>query len=45
MKLGAARYWITAFFFMCMCGVVVKMFLRLAFNIKYIMVGPMAFNI
>jgi len=44
-KLGGARYWITAFLFMCMCGVVVKMFLRLAFNIKYIMVGPMAFNI
>jgi hypothetical protein len=28
-----------------MAGVVVKMVLRLVFNIKYIMVGPMGFNI
>jgi hypothetical protein len=44
-KLGAVRYWITAFLFMSMAGVVVKMVLRLVFNIKYIMVGPMGFNI
>lgn len=44
-KLGPVRYWITAFFFMCMAGVVVKMILRLGFNVKYIMVGPMGFNI
>jgi hypothetical protein len=44
-RLGAARYWITAFFFMCQFGVVVKMIMRLAFNVKYIMVGPLNFNI
>ncbi len=44
-KLGLVRYGITAFFFMCMAGVVVKMILRLGFNVKYIMVGPMGFNI
>ena len=30
---------------MSMAGVVVKMILRLGFNVKYIMVGPMGFNI
>jgi hypothetical protein len=44
-KLGAVRYWIVAFFFMCMVGVVVKMFMRLVLNVKYIMVGPLNFNI
>ena len=44
-KLGAVRYWITAFFFMTMAGTVVKVMFRLVFNIKYIMVGPMNFNI
>jgi hypothetical protein len=44
-KLGAVRYWITAFFFMTMMGTCLKVFLRLAFNIKYIMVGPYNFNI
>lgn len=44
-KLGKARYWITAFLFMSMMGVVLKMVLRLFFNVKYIMVGPMGFNI
>ena len=44
-QLGAVRYWITAFMFMCMMGVVLKMILRLFFNVKYIMVGPMGFNI
>jgi len=44
-KLGAVRYWIVAFFVMSTAGVVVKMVMRLAFNVKYIMVGPMGFNI
>lgn len=44
-KLGAVRYWIVAFFFMCMAGVCVKMFMRLVLNVKYIMVGPLNFNI
>lgn len=44
-KLGAARYWIVAFFFMSMVGVVVKMIMRLVFNVKYIFVGPLNFNI
>ncbi|MEQ9318899.1 MAG: hypothetical protein RIF41_07045 [Polyangiaceae bacterium] len=44
-KLGHVRYWITAFLFMCQAGVVVKMVLRLGFNVKYIMLGPMGFNI
>jgi hypothetical protein len=44
-RLGRVRYWITAFFFMCQAGVVVKMIMRLGFNVKYIMVGPMGFNI
>jgi Cytochrome b(C-terminal)/b6/petD len=44
-KLGAVRYWITAILFMSMMGVVMKMVLRLGFNVKYIMLGPMGFNI
>jgi uncharacterized membrane protein len=44
-QLGPVRYWITAFFFMTMTGTVVKVMLRLTLNIKYIMVGPMNFNI
>src|SRR6185503_8458362 len=44
-KLGAVRYWITAFFFMTMMGTCLKVLFRLAFNIKYIMVGPYNFNI
>lgn len=44
-KLGPVRYWIVAFLFMSQAGVVVKMILRLVFNVKYIMVGPMGFNI
>jgi hypothetical protein len=35
-KLGKVRYWITAFFFMVMMGTVLKVALRLGFNIKYI---------
>ena len=44
-RLGAVRYWITAFFFMAMMGTVLKVFLRLTLNTKYIMVGPYGFNI
>jgi hypothetical protein len=44
-KLGAVRYWITAIFFMTMMGTVVKVVLRLAFNVKYIFVGPLNFNV
>jgi hypothetical protein len=44
-KLGPVRYWITAFLFMCMFGTVVKVMLRLLFNVKYVMVGPYNFNI
>ncbi|MEZ4441815.1 MAG: hypothetical protein R3B72_22130 [Polyangiaceae bacterium] len=44
-KLGSVRYWITALLFMMQLGVVFKMVLRLGFNVKYIMVGPMGFNI
>ncbi len=45
LQLGKLRYWITALLFMSMMGVVVKMVLRLAFNVKYIMLGPYNFNI
>jgi hypothetical protein len=44
-KLGSVRYWIVAFHVMAMAGVLVKMILRLGFNVKYIMVGPLNFNI
>jgi uncharacterized membrane protein len=44
-KLGAVRYWITAFLFMTMMGTVVKVVLRLALSIKYIWMGPYNFNI
>jgi hypothetical protein len=44
-KLGAIRYWITAFLFMTMMGTVVKVVLRLALSIKYIWMGPYNFNI
>lgn len=44
-KLGAVRYWITAFLFMTMMGTVVKVVLRLALSIKYIWLGPYNFNI
>jgi hypothetical protein len=44
-KLGSVRYWIVAFHVMAMTGVLVKMILRLGFNVKYIMVGPLNFNI
>jgi hypothetical protein len=38
------RYGIVAFLFLSMMGLPIKMFLRLAFNIKYICVTPW-FNI
>ncbi len=44
-QLGAVRYWITAFFFMCMVGTCVKVVLRVFFNVKYIFVGPYNFNV
>ena len=44
-QLGLVRYGITAFFFMTMTGTCVKVFLRLFFNVKYLMVGPHNFNI
>lgn len=44
-KLGSVRYWITAMLFMSMMGVVFKMVLRLAFNVKDIFKGPFNFNI
>lgn len=43
-KLGPLRYSIVAFLFMTMMGVPVKVILRIAFNIKYILVTPW-FNI
>jgi hypothetical protein len=39
-SLGTARYAILAFLFLTMMGLPIKMFLRLAFNIKYIWVTP-----
>jgi hypothetical protein len=35
---GAARFWLTAFLWVNMWAVVVKMVLRHLFNIKYVMV-------
>jgi uncharacterized membrane protein len=44
-ELGFVRYGIVATLFMIMSGVVVKMFLRHLFNIKYILVIPNILNI
>jgi uncharacterized Tic20 family protein len=44
-QLGMARYGIVATLFMIMSGVLVKMSLRLLFNIKYILVIPNILNI
>jgi hypothetical protein len=44
-ELGSLRYGIVATLFMIMLGVVVKMALRLGFNIKYILVIPNILNI
>ena len=43
-KLGKVRYWITAFLFMSMMGVVVKMGLRLFVNVKDIFKSGAPFN-
>ena len=39
-KLGVTRYAIVSFLFLTMIGLIIKMFLRLAFNIKYVWVTP-----
>jgi hypothetical protein len=39
-KLGVARYGVTAFLFLTMMALPIKMVLRLFFNIKYILVTP-----
>jgi hypothetical protein len=44
-QLGMIRYGIVATLFMIMTGVLVKMALRLAFNIKYVLVIPNILNI
>ncbi|MFL5301463.1 MAG: hypothetical protein ACJ79R_14080 [Anaeromyxobacteraceae bacterium] len=44
-QLGAVRYGIVSALFMMMTGVVVKMALRLAFNIKYVLVIPNVLNV
>ena len=44
-SLGLARYGIVATLFMIMSGVLVKMVLRLSFNIKYVLVIPNILNI
>jgi len=38
--LGPLRYSVTAFLFLSMMGLVIKMILRIAFNIKYVWVTP-----
>jgi hypothetical protein len=43
-EMGAARYALTAFLFLTMIALPIKMFLRLAFSIKYVWVTPW-FNI
>ncbi len=42
--MGAARFGVMAFLFLCMMGLPIKMLLRWAFNIKYVWVTPW-FNI
>lgn len=44
-QLGVVRYAIVSSLFMMMAGVVVKMALRLAFNVKYVLVIPHVLNI
>jgi hypothetical protein len=44
-ELGPVRYAIVASLFMMMAGVVVKMALRLAFNVKYVLVIPNILNV
>jgi cytochrome b/b6/petD-like protein len=44
-ELGAVRYALVASLFMMMAGVVVKMGLRLLFNVKYVLVIPNILNV
>ncbi len=44
-ELGPVRYAVVAALFMVMAGVVVKMALRLAFNVKYVLVVPGILNV
>jgi hypothetical protein len=44
-ELGPARYAIVSVLFMMMAGVVVKMILRLALNIKYVLIIPNLLNV
>jgi len=44
-QLGMMRYGIVATLFMIMAGVLMKMILRLSFNIKYVLVIPNILNI
>ena len=37
---GAARFGLTSFLFLNMVAIVIKMVLRLGFNVKYLMVTP-----
>ena len=44
-RLGALRFGLVAFLYLCMGGTVVKILLRLLFSVKYVWVWPGAFNI
>jgi hypothetical protein len=44
-QLGMVRYQITAQLFMIMMGTVVKVILRLGFNVKYVMEWPGMINV
>ncbi|HEX9507021.1 MAG TPA: hypothetical protein VF947_01375, partial [Myxococcales bacterium] len=44
-RLGAVRYFIVSFLFLCMGGTVVKILLRHLFAVKYIWVWPNVLNI
>jgi hypothetical protein len=44
-KLGAVRYYIVAFLYLCMGGTLVKILLRLLFSVKYVWVWPNIWNI
>jgi len=44
-RLGAVRYGIVSFLYLCMAGTVVKIILRLTLSVKYVWVWPNVFNI
>jgi hypothetical protein len=44
-RIGRARFAIAAFLLLCMGGMVLKILLRLAFNVKYVWVWPNLFNV